>query len=126
MTNTVAFEVPGKLDTNHRVRAAVVGGKVRTYKASGYRAGLVHIRLHAAEAFAATRGWSLLWRYTVRIVTHEPDRRSRDLDNAVKPILDALTGIAWANDSRVDCILVVRGDVRRDAPCTVVQVRGCS
>lgn len=39
------------------------------------------------------------------------DRRRRDIDNALKPLLDALThGRAWADDSQVKALSVVMGD----------------
>jgi crossover junction endodeoxyribonuclease RusA len=39
------------------------------------------------------------------------DRRRRDIDNVLKPLLDALThGGAWADDSQVKALNVVMGD----------------
>jgi Holliday junction resolvase RusA-like endonuclease len=61
-------------------------------------------------------------RYAVTITMHEPDRRSRDLDNA-KAIMDGLSGIAWNDDRQVDAYTVTRGEVRRLAPCVVVTVQ---
>lgn len=118
--NSVEFTVPGKCNANHRPRAAIRGGKVRTYKAAGYREYVTYARARAAFALAT-------WRHTdarmrVLITLHEHDRRSRDLDNACKPILDALTGIAWADDKQVDDLRVIRGEVRKTAPCVVVRV----
>jgi crossover junction endodeoxyribonuclease RusA len=39
------------------------------------------------------------------------DRRRRDIDNVLKPLLDALThGGAWADDSQVKRLVVTMGD----------------
>lgn len=39
------------------------------------------------------------------------DRRRRDIDNVLKPLLDALTrGAAWTDDSQVKRLLVTMGD----------------
>ena len=46
---------------------------------------------------------------TVTLVPN--DRRRRDIDNALKPLLDALThGKAWADDSQVKRLIVAMGD----------------
>lgn len=54
------------------------------------------------------------WKQPVRIdiELRPPDRRKRDIDNNLKPILDSLTfaGV-WDDDSRVDEMTVSRGRV---------------
>ena len=110
------FRVIGRPDTNHRPRFG--GG--RTYKAPSYAAWIAAIGWAAAGRFSA---WDLAGRYAVRIVVHERDRRSRDLDNFAKPVLDALTRIAWDDDRQVDALEVYRSDVRPGAPCVDVEVR---
>ncbi len=35
-------------------------------------------------------------------VTHYAERRIADMDNLIKPVQDALQGISYANDSKVD------------------------
>jgi Holliday junction resolvase RusA-like endonuclease len=54
-------------------------------------------------------------RLGVTILLHPPDYRDRDIDNLVKPMLDALekAGV-YENDSQVDAIAVVRGSVGRN------------
>jgi Holliday junction resolvase RusA-like endonuclease len=118
----VEFVVPGKIDTNHRPRASIRGGKVRTYKAAGYRQYVQRLKGCAGFWFGHARWSSLDYRVRVTVTLHEHDKRSRDLDNVCKPILDALTGIAWADDRQVDELRVVRGEVRKTAPCVVVCV----
>lgn len=46
------------------------------------------------------------------IVLHMPDRRTRDLDNYLKALLDALTKAGlWDDDSQVDQLEVYRGEI---------------
>ena len=49
------------------------------------------------------------------------DRRRRDIDNILKPLLDALThGGAWADDSQVKRLMVTMGDpVPKQGKCMV-------
>lgn len=109
--------IPGKVQTDHRARVTSRG----TYMPREYQAYLRAARLHG---FAARpRGWSLAERYAVRVVVHEPDRRSRDLDNAAKGPLDGLRGVLWHDDRQIDRLVIERGEVRREAPCVVVTVR---
>ncbi len=59
-------------------------------------------------------------RYYVRLVFHARDRRRRDIDNLVKPVLDVLEhGGVIHDDSQVDRIDVRRGRVRSEARCAV-------
>lgn len=49
-------------------------------------------------------------RLAVSILAHVPDKRTRDLDNLPKAILDALTTAGvWADDSQIDDLHVRRG-----------------
>lgn len=51
-------------------------------------------------------------RIGLEIVAHPPDRRRRDLDNLLKPVLDALTKArVIADDSDIDDLRIVRGPV---------------
>lgn len=46
----------------------------------------------------------------VRITACPPDLRRRDLDNMLKPMLDALTHVnVWSDDSQIDDLRIVRG-----------------
>ena len=50
-------------------------------------------------------------RLSVEITVHPPDKRRRDIDNVVKPILDALqyAGL-YDDDSQIDRLLVQRSE----------------
>lgn len=63
-------------------------------------------------------------RLSVQAMFYRADHRRCDLDNLLKSALDALTGVAWTDDSQVDEIhaRVVRG-VREAFACTQVLVR---
>ena len=51
-------------------------------------------------------------RIDVNIVLQAPDRRTRDLDNYLKSLLDALTQAGVYNDdSQIDRLVVTRGDI---------------
>ena len=46
----------------------------------------------------------------VTVVLHMPDKRTRDLDNYMKSLLDALTKAGvWEDDSLIDQLIIYRG-----------------
>lgn len=60
-------------------------------------------------------------RVAVHVTAHPPDRRRRDLDNAMKALLDALAhGGVYEDDGQIDRIEIERGEV---APGGKVVVR---
>lgn len=68
-------------------------------------------------------GWQRSGRFVVEVVVHEPDKRSRDLDNACKGCLDGARGVLWDDDRQIDRLVIVRGEVDRENPRTEVTVR---
>jgi len=51
-------------------------------------------------------------RLSVTIIAHAPDKRVRDLDNILKPTLDALVQAGlFDDDSQVDLLTIKRGEV---------------
>ena len=53
--------------------------------------------------------FSDLDRLCVEILAYPPDRRSRDLDNILKPLIDSLMGAGlFPDDSQIDRILITR------------------
>lgn len=62
-------------------------------------------------------------RLEVTIITHAPDRRARDIDNIVKPTLDALVQAGlFDDDSQVDRLVVIR-DTPTKGGKAVVSIR---
>jgi crossover junction endodeoxyribonuclease RusA len=63
------------------------------------------------ELFHAARGVlveGLVW---VALSVTPPDRRKRDLDNLLKITQDALTGLAWTDDSQIARLSIARTGV---------------
>ena len=51
-------------------------------------------------------------RLSVTIHAHPPDRHKRDIDNLLKPTLDALTKAGvWLDDSQIDSLAIVRCEI---------------
>lgn len=63
-------------------------------------------------------------RVALRISAHPPDERRRDLDNILKPILDALQHAGcYADDSQVDDLHILRGEkIERGAVVVTIEV----
>jgi Holliday junction resolvase RusA-like endonuclease len=73
------------------------------------------------QAKAQWRGPAAAGRVKVRLDLFFKGNQRRDLDNCAKPILDALEGITFENDSQVDELHLVR---RRDdvKPCVEITI----
>ena len=66
----------------------------------------------AVEAAAFPVGAPQSDRLSVKVRLFPPDRRRRDLDNTLKPLLDACTHAGlWLDDSQIDELTIVRGEV---------------
>jgi crossover junction endodeoxyribonuclease RusA len=64
-------------------------------------------------------GKRLACRLFVEVFAYPPDKRKRDLDNMLKPLLDSLAGAGvFVNDSQIDDLRIVRG--HQDKPGKVV------
>lgn len=62
-------------------------------------------------------GWDPLSRFGILIELHFETRRKCDIDNRVKPLLDALTRAGvWSDDSQVDEIVVTRDTIDKERP----------
>ena len=77
-------------------------------------------RSHVASVLALRRIRPIPGSLDVRITVHPPDRRRRDLDNAMKALLDALEhGGAYGDDFQIDHLDIWRGEVVPDGKVTV-------
>lgn len=100
------FTVPGPPITKARPRVIT--------QRNGRRRGLTPASTRLAENTVAWRFRQAvqgtdhtvdsLHRWRVDMVFYLPDRRSRDVDNLAKLILDALNGLAWSDDAQVQII----------------------
>ena len=68
------------------------------------------------------QGWPILeGRLRVLITAWPPDKRRRDLDNLLKPVLDALEHAAvYADDEQIDELTIIRGPVKKPGYCRIV------
>ena len=98
----VTFEVSGPPQPKQRARRGAHGrwytpeATKRYERAVGWAARAAGIR----EPLAGP--------VRLQVVLWMPDRRRRDVDNCAKSICDGLNGIAWADDSQVSELTVVR------------------
>ena len=82
-------------------------------------------RQYAEHAVIACAGRNrpvqpLAGRLKVEVAARPPDRRKRDLDNLLKPVLDALTkGGVIADDGMIDDLRIVRQEVSPHGSVTV-------
>ena len=81
-----------------------------------------------AKVACAAAGIRLLAGAVSLTVTLVPgDRRRRDIDNVLKPLLDALThGGAWADDSQVKRLIVAMADPEPKQGRCIVTIDGLS
>ena len=126
------FEVPGPARGQGRPRFSRRGGYVRTYTDPKDTA---YARAVQVEALAAKpRGWEPLTgpvRLTITVYQKVSKRSAKgasysvtrpDLDNVLKAILDALSGIAFHDDRQV---AVIEAEKRlSDRPRVYVTVQG--
>lgn len=60
-------------------------------------------------------------RLSITVNVFPPDKRVRDIDNVLKPLLDALTQAKmFDDDGQVDRLTIIRGDVVKNGLCTVI------
>lgn len=86
---------------NQYYRATVIKGRAVIYKNDG----------GYGKEIAAMVGTSLPSekRINLMAVVHFADKRKCDLDNRLKALQDALTGVLWVDDSQIDEIIIRRG-----------------
>ena len=66
------------------------------------------------------RGLSLTDSLHVEVILFPPDKRTRDLDNYMKALLDSLTRASlWEDDSQIDQLMIYRGRILKSGLCMV-------
>ena len=112
----LTIDIPGKPQPKQRPRRSKNGSWYTPKQTRGYE------KLCGAIAMVTIpHGWDRAARYHVTIEVYWPDKRTRDLDNTAKSILDGFNGIVW-NDDRQVVRLTVGAHLERDNPRAVVTV----
>lgn len=115
--NKAFLTIPFPPTLNHNIGRR--GG--RYYQSGEYKSFLTQVGWLWLKA--VPRDWSKESRYSVVVELIYNTRRRYDVDNRVKPILDALTHAGtWNDDAQVDEILVVRGEVDKERPRALVWI----
>lgn len=100
------------------------GPTMNTYWRTWVRAGSTHAMTYVSDkgkvfqervkdiVHAKAPGLKLTGRLAINVLASPPDKRARDLDNLLKPTLDALmyAGL-YEDDSQFDAIFIRRGQV---------------
>lgn len=103
--------IPGRPIPKGRPRAVVRGGRIAVYTPPATRKAeaIVRdaVRRHLPEGWDVDvdGAWIVLCRFCLL-----PQHRA-DLDNLVKLVADALTGVVWANDDQIVALYLLRIDV---------------
>lgn len=78
-------------------------------------------RIEVAEACLEAGIQTLEGRLSVHVALFPPDRRARDVDNVLKPLLDACEHAGcFVNDNQIDELHIIRQEIRKGGACTVV------
>jgi Holliday junction resolvase RusA-like endonuclease len=116
----MSFVVPGSplsINRCYRVGVSRQGHRIMFYSAEGKR-WKAAVACHALARRPAD--WPLAGRYAVTFAAYF-QRASADVDNLVKPALDALQGTLWANDRQVTSVTATKA-IDIEAPRLVVTV----
>ena len=89
--------------TNNHYYSVANGRKILSVRGRTYKRDALYII--AGQKPSKARGEAV----SVTIHAHPPDRRKRDLDNLLKPVLDVLTeSDVIEDDSRIDELTIIR------------------
>jgi Holliday junction resolvase RusA-like endonuclease len=73
-----------------------------------------HFEATACDPFSVPVG--------LEIAFYQGTRARKDIDNMVKLVMDALNGVAWADDVQVSCLLARRVYVTKDRARSVIRI----
>lgn len=90
-------------------------GNGRVWSTLFYKSFVAQVAIYLRDALADK--FEAFDQYAVSIELFPSDRRRRDIDNPVKPLLDAITksGLLWRDDSQIRALSVVKGKPARSA-----------
>lgn len=78
-------------------------------------------RVAVAEACLEAEVKTLEGRLSLHVGLYPPDRRQRDVDNVLKPLLDAMEHAGcYVNDNQIDELHILRREVRKGGSCVVM------
>ncbi len=81
----------------------------------------LEFRKEVSERVAEAGYQTITGKIAVFVSLYPPDRRTRDIDNVTKALLDALQHAGcFEDDSDIDDLHLIRFDVRKGGACTVV------
>lgn len=122
MSCHLRFVFPWTLCAQSSNARLIRGKQGRFVNSQKYRDALEAIHVHARKQLGHPgTPTKRAWRVVIQVWV--PDLRRRDVPNLVKPILDALEGLAWVNDYQVYDQRVVRMGVDREDPRIIVICR---
>lgn len=122
-TSVIEFDIPAIPVAQPRQRTAVIAGHVRNFTPSRHpvQAFKATCRMIAAEryagpvldgplrihvAFVLPRPSNRMWKR--REMPREPHDKRPDMDNLLKSVTDALTGLLWRDDSQLASVLATK------------------
>jgi crossover junction endodeoxyribonuclease RusA len=111
MGSSVTIPLPWPPTVNTYFRSILIGGAPRVLISKRGRDYRLDVQQQILERFGVRR--PLRDRLSVSIDAHPPDRRSRDLDNLFKGLLDSLTHArVWEDDSLIDELSIRRRSIK--------------
>jgi len=117
------LELPWPPSINHYWRQVKIGGAVRTIISAEGRAYRERVVPRVQLAMMQARVRTLPGRLALAILAQPPDRRRRDLDNILKPLLDALQQArCYQDDCQIDDLHVRRLPPDRPAGSITVTI----
>jgi Holliday junction resolvase RusA-like endonuclease len=126
----LTIEIPGPPVPKQRPRAVRrKDGSGNLYmftpkKTADYERVVQNLAIQAMRKWTSAnrRKWPAEKRFSVNVFFFMPDHRTRDLDNCVKSVTDALNKTVFDDDRQIDEVYAVR-DIDKKNPRTVVVVR---
>lgn len=121
MPTTATLTLPWPPTANMYWRHVVIGKRAQVYVSKEGKEYQINV-----AAAVLSHGWPRFFedKIAIEIVAYAPDHRLRDIDNLLKPTLDALARAdVFSNDNQVDNLSIRRGNVVPGAGHLIVTIR---